>query len=198
MATLGIVGTTLEGIDGMRYENVRYYDANYAFACADNYTLNATTIKRLAKKEGVELKEVYDKIGFYVADSQRFGKVFGVFTGLAIFVACLGLFGLASFTTLQRTREIGIRKVMGASVLGILKLLYKEFALLLLWAFVISIPIAWLTSLNWLQAYAFRINLHWMFFVLPFLGILFIAFVTVSIQTLRASLANPVISLRSE
>jgi putative ABC transport system permease protein len=133
----------------------------------------------------------------YQAD-HRFGKVFGVFTGLAIFVACLGLFGLASFTTLQRTREIGIRKVMGASVLGILKLLYKEFALLLLWAFVISIPIAWLTSLNWLQAYAFRINLHWLFFVLPFLGIVLIAFVTVSFQTLRASLANPVKSLRSE
>ena len=133
----------------------------------------------------------------YKAD-QRFGQVFGLFTTLAILVACLGLFGLASFTTLQRTREIGIRKVLGASVSGILKLLYREFALLLLIAFVVAIPLAWLTISNWLQNYAFRINIHWMFFVLPFIVILVIALLTVSFQSVKAALANPVKSLRTE
>ncbi len=133
----------------------------------------------------------------YKAD-QRFGKVFGLFTSLAILVACLGLFGLASFTTLQRTREIGIRKVLGASVSGILKLLYKDYAILLLVAFLIAIPIAWLTINQWLQAYAFRISIHWTFFALPFLSIVVIALLTVSIQSIKASLANPVKSLRTE
>ena len=100
----------------------------------------------------------------YKAD-QRFGQVFGLFTGLAILVACMGLFGLASFTTLQRTKEIGIRKVLGASVISILKLLFREFAFSLLIAFVIAMPIAWFTISNWLQGYAFRINMHWTYFL---------------------------------
>ncbi|MFS4468659.1 ABC transporter permease [Maribacter sp. 2210JD10-5] len=133
----------------------------------------------------------------YRAD-QQFGQVFGVFTGLAILVACLGLFGLASFTTLQRTKEIGIRKVLGASVLGVLKLLYKEFAWLLVLAFVIAIPIAWFTIHNWLQGYAFKISIHWAFFVLPFVAILIVALITVSFQTIKAATVNPVKSLRTE
>ena len=133
----------------------------------------------------------------YKAD-QRFGQVFSLFTSLAILVACLGLFGLASFTTLQRTKEIGIRKVLGASVLNILKLLFTEFALLLVIAFVTAVPIAWLTTSNWLQGYAFRINLHWTYFVLPFMAIIAIAFITVSFQSIKTAIANPVKSLRTE
>jgi len=133
----------------------------------------------------------------YKAD-HRFGQVFGLFTLLAIFVACLGLFGLASFTTLQRTKEIGIRKVLGASVQGILKLLYKEYALLLALAFLIAIPLAWYMASNWLQEYAFRISIHWTFFVWPFVAIAIIALATVSFQSIKASLANPVKSLRTE
>ncbi|MEO1011253.1 MAG: ABC transporter permease [Bacteroidota bacterium] len=141
------------------------------------------------------LDEQFDKQ--YKAD-RRFGQVFGLFTVLAIFVACLGLFGLASFTTLQRTREIGIRKVLGASVQGILKLLYKEYALLLALAFVVSIPLAWYMASNWLQGYAFRIPMHWTYFVWPFLTMVAIALLTVSFQSVKASLANPVKSLRTE
>jgi putative ABC transport system permease protein len=133
----------------------------------------------------------------YKAD-QRFGQVFTLFTSLAILVACLGLFGLASFTTLQRTKEIGIRKVLGASVPTILRLLYREFAILLLIAFVIATPLAWISVSKWLNGYAFRINIQWIFFVLPFLMILLIAFVTVSFQSVKAALANPVKSLRAE
>ncbi len=133
----------------------------------------------------------------YKAD-ERFGKVFGLFTSLAILVACLGLFGLASFTTLQRTKEIGIRKVLGASVASVLKLLYREFALLLVIAFLITVPIAWITISNWLQGYAFRINLQWTYFVFPFVIMIGIAFITVSFQTVKAAVANPVKSLRTE
>ncbi|HEX6169943.1 MAG TPA: ABC transporter permease [Chitinophagaceae bacterium] len=133
----------------------------------------------------------------YKAD-QRFGQVFGLFTMLAILVACLGLFGLASYTTIQRTKEIGIRKVLGASVVGILKLLYREFAILLLIAFVIAVPLAWLTIVNWLEGYAFRINIHWSYFLIPFVAILVIALLTVSFQSIKAAIANPVKSLRTE
>ncbi len=133
----------------------------------------------------------------YNAD-QRFGQVFGLFTGLAILVACMGLFGLASFTTLQRTKEIGIRKVLGASVAGILNLLYREFAFLLVIAFLLATPIAWLTTASWLKGYAFRTDLHWLYFILPFLLIIAIAIITVSFQTIKAAVANPVKSLRTE
>ena len=133
----------------------------------------------------------------YKAD-QRFGQIFTLFTSLAILVACLGLFGLASFTTLQRTKEIGIRKVLGASVGTILRLLYREFAVLLVIAFVIATPLAWITVAKWLNGYAFRIDIHWAFFVLPFIAILSIAFITVSFQSIKAAFANPVNSLRAE
>lgn len=133
----------------------------------------------------------------YKAD-QRFGQVFGFFTILAILVACLGLFGLASFTTLQRTKEIGIRKILGASVPGILNLLYREFAFLILVAFCIAVPLAWFAVNNWLQGYAFRINIHWSFFMLPFGMILLIALFTVSFQVIKAAVANPINSLRTE
>jgi putative ABC transport system permease protein len=133
----------------------------------------------------------------YNAD-QRFGQVFGLFTVLAILVACLGLFGLASFTTLQRTKEIGIRKVLGASVTSILNLLFREFTWLLLISFVIAAPIAWFTTSGWLRSYAFRIGLQWSFFVMPFVAIILIALITVSFQSIKAALTNPVKSLRTE
>ncbi|MEO6902704.1 MAG: ABC transporter permease [Bacteroidia bacterium] len=129
---------------------------------------------------------------------QSFNKIFGLFTALAILVACLGLFGLASYTSLQRTKEIGIRKVLGASVGEILQLLYREYASLLLVAFIIAIPLAWYTTNKWLQGYAFRITIHWLYFVLPFLVIVFIALLAVSAQSIKAALANPVKSLRTE
>ncbi|MES2426030.1 MAG: ABC transporter permease [Bacteroidota bacterium] len=133
----------------------------------------------------------------YKAD-QRFSKVFGIFTLIAIFVACLGLFGLVSYTIVQRTREIGIRKVLGASVNGILQLLYKDFALLLIIAFVFAVPIAWYAIHQWLNNYAFRIALNPLFFVIPFIMVLIIAFATVSWLSIKAALTNPVKSLKTE
>lgn len=129
---------------------------------------------------------------------QRFGKVFGIFTALAILVACLGLFGLASFTIVQRTKEISIRKILGASVAEIVRLLYREFAVLIVIAFFVATPLAWFSITQWLKGYAFRTTLYWWLFALPLALVLVIAFLTVSFQSIRAALANPVDSLRSE
>jgi putative ABC transport system permease protein len=133
----------------------------------------------------------------YHADRQ-FGQVFAAFTGIGIFVACLGLFGLVSYTIVQRTKEIGIRKVLGSSVNGILKLLYKDFARLVVIAFAVSIPFGWYFTHKWLQGYAFRIDIGWTLFVIPFFIVLLVAFATVSYLSFKAALMNPVKSLKTE
>lgn len=128
----------------------------------------------------------------------RFGNLFLYFAILAIFVSCLGLLGLASYSTFQRTREIGIRKVLGASVGGIVHLLSKEFLLLLLISFVIASPIAWLVMHNWLEDFSYRISISWWMFAIAGVMALLIAMITVSFEAVKAAVANPVKSLRSE
>jgi putative ABC transport system permease protein len=133
----------------------------------------------------------------YQAD-QQFGNIFGIFSGLAIFIACLGLFGLSSLTALQRTKEIGIRKVLGASLFGILRLISKDFIVLIGVAIVLSIPLsAWIMN-SWLQDFATRIPLAWWLFAIPGIGVVVIALLTVSIHTLKAAMSDPVKSLRYE
>ncbi|MEM6846184.1 MAG: ABC transporter permease [Bacteroidota bacterium] len=133
----------------------------------------------------------------YEAD-QRFGSIFSVFTTLAIIVACLGLFGLSAFTLKQRTKEIGIRKVLGASVARILALLSQDFVKLIFIASLIALPIAYFAIQRWLSNYAFHIEISVWLFLLPLLLMLAIALATVSIHTLKAALANPAKSLRQE
>jgi len=133
----------------------------------------------------------------YKAD-QQFGSVFGIFSGLAIFIACLGLFGLSSLTALQRTKEIGVRKVLGASIQSILALVSREYILLLGIAIVGATPLSWWIMNNWLQAFANRIHLSWWIFALPSLVVVAIALFTVSFHTLKAARANPAQSLRVE
>jgi putative ABC transport system permease protein len=127
-----------------------------------------------------------------------FGKVFGLFAGFAVFIACLGLLGLALFTTSQRTKEIGVRKVLGASAVNIVFLLSKDFVRLIVVSFLIASPIAWYVMHNWLEGFAYRIPISWWIF--PGAGMLacFIALGTVGFQTMKAAAANPVKSLRSE
>ncbi|MBT1697877.1 ABC transporter permease [Fulvivirgaceae bacterium PWU4] len=132
-------------------------------------------------------------------NERQFGSVFGFFAGLAIFVACLGLFGLASFTAVQRTKEIGIRKVMGSSVPNIFLLLSKDFLKLVLIANLIAIPLIWLVMDRWwLNAFVFRIDIGVSVFVIAALLTTLIALITVSYQSLTAAMANPVKSLRYE
>ncbi len=131
-------------------------------------------------------------------NEDRFEKLFFNFAILAIFISCLGLLGLASYSTLQRTKEIGIRKVLGASVSGITSLLSKDFIKLVLIALVIASPLAWFGMHKWLQGFAYRINIGFWVFILAGLLAILIAVLTVSFQAIKAAVANPVKSLRSE
>ncbi len=134
---------------------------------------------------------------FYQTE-RKIGKIFGYFTGLAIFIACLGLFGLASFMAERRTKEIGIRKVLGAKVVSIVLLLSRQFAIWVLIANIISWPLAYLISNKWLQGFAYRINLGWEVFIFSTVLALAIAILTVSYQSIKAALANPIDSLKYE
>ncbi|MEQ9593643.1 MAG: ABC transporter permease [Cyclobacteriaceae bacterium] len=127
----------------------------------------------------------------YAADLQ-FEKVFTAFSLLAVFIACLGLYGLASFVTMKRTKEIGIRKVLGSSVTGIVILLLMDFAKLILVAGLIAVPIAYLGVMDWQSTFAFKADLSPWLFVIPLVAVLSIALLTISIQTLRAAIVNPV------
>lgn len=133
----------------------------------------------------------------YKAD-QQFGKVFGLFAFLAIIIACFGLLGLSAYNVLQRTKEIGIRKILGASTENLLYLLSKDFLLLICIAFVIAIPVSWYVMHEWLQNFAYRINIYWWVFAIAGITALFIALITISFQAIKATVANPVKSLRTE
>jgi putative ABC transport system permease protein len=129
---------------------------------------------------------------------QQFREVFSLFAGLAIFVACLGLFGMSSFTITQRSKEVGVRKVLGASVGDIAILLSKDFIRLVLLANVIAWPLAYWGISQWLQNYAFRIDISPWLFIVPALLVLLVALLTVSTQTIKAARANPVKALKYE
>ena len=129
---------------------------------------------------------------------QQFGEMFTLFAFLAILIACFGLVGLSAYNILQRTKEVGIRKVLGASVRNVVFILSKDFLVLVAIAFVIAAPVAWLIMHQWLQAYAFRINISWWVLAIAGLAAFAIAFGTLSVQALKAAGANPVKSLRSE
>ena len=126
------------------------------------------------------------------------GTLAGVFSVLAIFISCLGLFGLAAYTAERRTKEIGIRKVLGATSQNLATLLSKDFLFLVAISCFIAFPLAWWAMKNWLQTYTYRVEIHWTVFVLSGLLALMIAVLTVSFQALKAAVANPVKSLRTE
>ncbi|MGB3619436.1 MAG: FtsX-like permease family protein, partial [Catalinimonas sp.] len=129
---------------------------------------------------------------------ERFGQLFLLFAGLAIFIACLGLLGLVAYTLQQRTREIGVRKALGATVTNIVVLVARDFTRLVAVASLIALPLAYWAMRRWLEDYAVRVDLSWWLLLLPAVLVLIVAVGTVSVQSLRAALANPVKSLRSE
>ena len=132
------------------------------------------------------------------SQEQRIGKLSGIFSVLAIFISCLGLFGLASFVAEQRTKEIGIRKVMGASVSNVWRLLSRDFVVLVIIACVIAIPIGYYLMSGWLEKYEYRTEISWWVFLLTCAGALAITLLTVSYQAIAVALMNPVKSLRNE
>jgi len=185
----------------MHYDKKRFYSIS-ARVNTDNIAATLTTLKKQWQQLLPDvpcnyffLDDQYDKQ--YRAD-QKVGSFLKHFTFLAIFISCLGLFGLASFTAEQRTKELGIRKVLGASVPGIVLLLSKEFTKWVLVANIIALPIAWFAMSKWLQNFAYRTNIAWTTFIISSGIALLIALLTVSYQSIKAALANPVESLRYE
>ena len=141
------------------------------------------------------LQDSFDKL--YAAE-QRQATLFTAFACVAIFIACLGLFGLSAFAISQRVKEIGVRKVLGANVQNIVTLLSKDFLKLVAVAALMAFPIAWWAMNNWLRDFAYRINIAWWVFLVAGIAAALIAFITVSFQAVKAAISNPVNSLRSE
>ena len=154
--------------------------------------------KEMAQGMPFSYRFLDDSFNEMYQDEQRVGKIALTFSILAILIACLGLFGLATYIAEQRTKEIGIRKVLGASVGGIVQLLSKDFIKLILIAFVIAAPLAWYFMNKWLQDFAFRTNINWWIFLLAGCIAIIIALSTISFQAIRAAIANPVKNLRTE
>jgi putative ABC transport system permease protein len=169
---------------------------------------NVTAGNALAKIEPVfkkyspgnpfEYKFVDDEYARKYANEVRIGNLAAFFAILAIFISCLGLFGLASFVAEQRTKEIGVRKVLGATVLSLWKMQSKEFVLLIIISCFIAIPVAWYYLNQWLQNYNYRMQISWWIFAAAIAGALIVTLLTVSFQAIKAAIANPVKSLRSE
>jgi putative ABC transport system permease protein len=145
-----------------------------------------------------EYKFVDDEYAKKFSDEERIGNLATFFAILAVFISCLGLFGLASFVAEQRTKEIGVRKVLGASIFNLWKMLSKDFVLLVIISCAIAVPLAWYFLNNWLQKYEYRTQISWWVFALAIGGALVITLLTVSFQAIKAAIANPVKSLRTE
>jgi ABC-type antimicrobial peptide transport system permease subunit len=145
-----------------------------------------------------EYKFLDDKIESFYKQESQLSDLYKIFAVIAIFLSCLGLYGLASFMAVQRIKEVGIRKVLGATVTSIIYLFSKEFILLISIAFVIAAPIAWYFMNNWLQDYVYRINVSWWLFAAGGLVAIIIALATISFQAIKAAIANPVRSLKTE
>ncbi len=146
----------------------------------------------------LEYKFVDDQFNEMYFSEQQTSKVSGIFASLAVIISCLGLFGLASFTAERRVKEIGIRKVLGASVTNLTGLLSKDFLQLVIVSCLVAFPVAWWIMHKWLQGYEYRITISWWIFIIEGFMALLIASFTISFQTIRAALANPVTNLRSE
>ncbi|QDK82211.1 FtsX-like permease family protein [Spirosoma sp. KCTC 42546] len=167
----------------------------------DNVSRLLTTIEQRWKAETGDpfaYSFLNERFNTLYQSEQRIGQLFGVFAGLAVLISCLGLLGLAAFTTHQRTKEIGVRKVLGASVTGIVKLLLTNYLKLILIAMVIASPIAGYIMNQWLGDFAYRIDISWWIFVLAGGLATTVAILTVSYQAIKAALMNPVKSLRTE
>jgi hypothetical protein len=154
--------------------------------------------KKIVPTAPFDYKFADEEYAMKFASEERIGRLTGFFGIFAVFISCLGLFGLAAFTAEQRTKEIGVRKVLGASVINLWRLLSKEFLALVIISFAIATPIAYYFMYNWLQDYQYRTNLSWWIFAAAGIGALCITLLTVSFQAIKVALANPVKSLRNE
>jgi ABC-type antimicrobial peptide transport system permease subunit len=156
------------------------------------------TLQTFSPSDSFEPTYMDDQFNTMFAGERLEGKLSALFAGLTIFISCLGLFGLSAFSAEQRTKIIGICKVLDASIGDILAQLGKSYMYLILTSFVIGLPIAWYITSNYLKDYAYRTNLGWEIFAGAVLLVLLVALLTVSFQSLRAAMANPVKSIKTE
>ena len=184
---------------------IRYAKSNSVLSIR----LNSKSISETVKSIEVIWKEVYPDNLFEYAfmdddfetlydNETAFASIFNHLTFLAIFIAVMGLFGLSAFAAEQRTKEIGIRKVLGAKVSQIVFMLSKEFILLVMVAFIFAIPVAWMGAGRWLDTFVYRIDLGWGIFIFSAIAATLVALLTVSWQSLKVALSNPVKSLKDE
>ena len=180
------------------YFQVIHFKLNSSGGIMENIAKAEAIFKKYNPQQPFEYVFADESYANKFKTQQRSGKLAALFAGLTIFISCLGLFGLATYMAESRIKEIGVRKVLGASVGGITTLLSKDFLRLVLLAFIIASPIAWFAMNKWLQSYTYRIDIEWWVFVSAGMLSLLIAFATVSYQAIKAAMSNPVRSLRSE
>ena len=171
---------------------------NPAMGAHDAIAKIAPVFKKYNPAQPFDFKFIDDQYNRKFSDEERIGKLANCFTILAIFISCLGLSGMASFTAEQRTKEIGVRKVLGASVFGLWRLMSESFVILVVIALLIAVPIAYYFMHSWLQHYTYHIRLSWWIFAATAAGAVIVTLLTVSYQSIKAALMNPVKSLRSE
>ncbi len=178
--------------------NVMIIKLNSALSSHDAVSKVESVFKKFDTASPFEYKFVDEEYARKFGDEERIGKLATFFAVLAVFISCLGIFGLASFTAEQRTKEIGIRKVLGASVANLWQMLSRDFVLLVMVSCLISIPISYYFLNKWLLKYEYRTEIVWWIFAAAALGAMVITLLTVSYQSIKAAMANPVKSLRSE
>ena len=189
---------TIFFIDNANRANYTNIKLNPLTSASEALATIEATFRKLNPNTPFEYKFADNDYDAQFRAEERIGKLAGFFAGLAILISCLGLFGLASFVAEQRTKEIGIRKVLGATVFNVWGQLSKDFVLLVLLAFVIAMPIAYFVMSAWIEKYPYRADLSWWIFALTGVGALLITLLTVSYQAIKAALVNPVKSLRSD
>ncbi len=181
-----------------RFENTLYLRTK----AGTNAEHLLTGIKAVMKKDNpaypFEYRFVDDQFNDMFQSEMLMSKLSRVFAALTILISCLGLFGLAAYTAERRIKEIGIRKVLGATVVSLAGLLSIEFLKLILFSLLLAFPLAWLAMHKWLQNYAYRVNIHWWVFIMAGVAAILIAIITVSFQAIRAAVSNPVKNLRTE
>jgi len=183
---------------GKGWFNVMHIKMNGSTPMDQNLKKTEAIFKRYNPEYPFEYHFIDEDYALKFQDEQRTGTLAALFAGLTIFISCLGLFGLATYTAEARVKEIGVRKVLGASVPGIAALLSKDFLKLVLISYMIAAPIAWWAMYKWLQGYPYRVNIQWWVFAMAGTISILIAILTVSYQAIRAAVANPVKSLRAE
>jgi len=185
----------------MATNSTMYRQASIKLATT-NITSTMQSIKKIWEQtfpnNVYEYRFLDDKVDSFYKEERQLSQLYKIFAAIAIFLSCLGLYGLASFMAVQRIKEVGIRKVLGASSGNIVYLFSKEFIILIAVAFAIATPIAWYYMNQWLQDYAYRINISWWLFAAGGLVAIIIALATISFQAIKAAMANPVKSLRTE